>query len=224
MSAGKLITELFEETVGLIVEQKGGEKKYFFEGIFIQAEKKNRNGRIYNRKMLEEEVNNYINEKVLTNRAVGELGHPATPTINYDRVSHQIIALEQQGNDWYGKAKVLTSLPMGKIVQGLIDEGVKFGTSTRGVGVLRPNKALNVTEVFNYKLATAGDVVSDPSAPDAFVRGVMEGAEFIYDAATDSFAAVELLEKIENKFKSVKHTQITEEQKLNAFNAFLKTL
>ena len=222
MTAFKLITELNEKTTSMIVESTTEGKQYFFEGVYVQSNVVNRNGRIYPRPMMEQSVHNYVTEKVLQDKAVGELGHPPTPTVDYARACHKIISLVQEGDNWIGKSKVLTSLPMGKIVQGLIDEGVVFGTSTRGIGGLK--KGSNVTEVYNYKIATAGDVVSDPSAPDAFVRGIMEGAEFIYDAASDSYAAVELIERIQESFKHTAHSKIDESRKLKAFEAFLKTI
>lgn len=221
----KLITEQNDFTTSMIVENTAtGGKQYFFEGRYIQTEIKNRNGRIYSRPAMEEEVARYVTEKVNQDKAVGELGHPPTPTVDYSRACHKIVSLVQEGNDWIGRSKVLTSLPMGQIVKGLIDEGVVFGTSTRGVGGLRQNTSKNVTEVFNYKIATAGDVVSDPSAPDAFVRGIMEGAEYIYDAATDSYAAVQVIERIQESFKDTRHSKIDEERKIKAFNAFLAKL
>lgn len=216
----KLITELNENTSSMIVESTSEGKQYFFEGVYIQSNVKNRNGRIYPRAMMEEEVNRYIQDKVLQNRAVGELGHPPTPTVDYSRACHKIISLIQEGDNWIGRSKVMTSLPMGLVVKGLIDEGVQFGTSTRGVGALRNNN--NITEVHNYKIATAGDVVSDPSAPDAFVRGIMEGAEFIYDPITDSFHQQKLVEQIRKSLDKPSRL-VTEEMKLQAFQRFLES-
>lgn len=218
----KLITELNENTSSMIVESTSEGKQYFFEGVYIQSNVKNRNGRIYPRAMMEEEVNRYIQDKVKQDRAVGELGHPPTPTVDYSRACHKILSLVQENDNWIGRSKVMTSLPMGMIVKGLIDEGVQFGTSTRGVGALKNRN--NITEVHNYKIATAGDVVSDPSAPDAFVRGIMEGAEWIYDAATDSFAAAAVVERIQESFKHTAHSKIDESRKIKAFQAFIEKL
>lgn len=180
---GLLITEVNEDIAGLVVESRAnGERQYFIEGIFMQSEIKNRNGRKYARRMLEEEVARYVNEKVNLNSAIGELGHPPTPTLNHERASHLITSLVQEGNDWIGKARVLTELPMGKVVRGLIKEGVRFGVSSRGVGGLKKHSN-NITEVLNFKLSTAADVVTDPSAPGAWVNGIMENEQWVLDAA-----------------------------------------
>lgn len=175
----KLLTELHDAQ--LIVEEKEGKKNYFIEGVFLQSELKNRNGRWYPKGILEREVNRYVTDYVNENRAVGELGHPDTPTINYDRSSHKILSLKEQGNNWIGRAKVMDT-PMGKIVKTLIDEGVKVGVSSRGMGSLKPMQEGTVQMVQDdYYLATAADIVADPSAPDALVRGVMEQKEWVWD-------------------------------------------
>ncbi len=175
----KLITETIQE-INVIKEAKeDGGKNYYIEGPFLQTEIKNRNGRVYPKAIMEKEVNRYIKEYVNTNRALGELGHPEGPSINLDRVSHRIVSLKEDGNNYIGRAKIMTETPMGRIVKNLIDEGVQLGVSSRGMGSLKLNKE-GINEVQDdFYLATAGDIVSDPSAPDAFVRGIMEGKEWM---------------------------------------------
>ena len=176
----KLIREEIE-SVEFLVENRGGKKSMYIEGIFLQGNIKNRNGRMYPMETLQKEVGRYIKEQVKEGRAVGELGHPDSPTVNLDRVSHKIISLRESGSNFIGKAKILESTPMGKIASGLLSEGVKLGVSSRGIGSLKPTK-----EGFNvvgddFMLATAADIVADPSAPDAFVEGVMEGKEWVWE-------------------------------------------
>lgn len=154
-------------------------KEYFLEGIFMQAEKQNRNGRVYPRSVLGKEAERYNKEYVEKNRAFGELGHPDSPTINLDRVSHMITSLKPDGNNFIGKAKILDT-PNGKIVKSLLDGGATLGVSTRGVGFLKPANGYQLVQD-DFHLATAADIVADPSAPDAFVRGIMEGKEWILD-------------------------------------------
>ena len=174
----KLITETIEE-VNLIVEESGGKKNHYIEGVFLQAELKNRNNRVYPMSVLEREVNKYIAEHVNNNRAVGELGHPDGPTINLDRVSHRIVSLKKEGTNFIGKAKILDT-PMGRIAKNLLDEGVKLGVSSRGLGSV--DRRENTSYVRDdFMLATAADIVADPSAPDAFVNGIMEGKEWVWD-------------------------------------------
>ena len=160
--------------------EKTGEKEYAIEGIFMQAEKKNRNGRVYPMHVLSKEVQRYSQDYVQKNRAFGELGHPDSPTINLDRVSHMITKLYPDGNNIMGKAKILDT-PNGKIVKSLLDGGASLGVSTRGVGSLRPQNGYQLVQD-DFHLATAADIVADPSAPDAFVRGIMEDAEWILTA------------------------------------------
>ena len=165
----KLITETIEE-VNLIVEESNGKKNHYIEGVFLQAELKNRNNRVYPMSVLEREVNKYIKEHVEQSRAVGELGHPDGPTINLDRVSHRIVSLKKEGTNFVGKAKILDT-PMGKIAKNLLDEGVKLGVSSRGLGSV--DRRENTSYVRDdFMLATAADIVADPSAPDAFVNGL----------------------------------------------------
>lgn len=172
----KLIAEEVLD-VKYLVEEKNGKKEHFIHGIFMQAEKKNRNGRVYPRQVLQKEVSRYNQEYVNKNRAFGELGHPDSPTINLDRVSHMITSLHPDGDNIIGKAKILDT-PNGKIVKSLLDGGASLGVSTRGVGSLRPHNGYQLVQD-DFHLATAADIVADPSAPDAFVRGIMEGAEWV---------------------------------------------
>ena len=170
----KLIAEYTEEQLEVLTEEKNGKKHYAIEGVFMSAEQKNRNGRIYPRNVMEGAVSKYVNEQVAKGRAVGELNHPEGPTVNLDKVSHKIESLDWSGNDVVGKATILET-PMGQIVKGLLDGGVKLGVSTRGMGSLaRSNDAMIVKDDF---LLNAVDIVQDPSAPSAFVNGVMEGVE-----------------------------------------------
>jgi hypothetical protein len=170
----KLIKELTEE-VEFVLEEVGGKKNYFIEGNFIQANLKNRNGRYYPKENIQEEVNRYITERITPRNAFGELGHPAGPTINLDRVSHMIVSLTENGDNWVGKAKLLDT-PMGKIAKSLLDEGAKLGVSSRGLGTVKSGQVQK-----DFKLATPADIVADPSAPDAFVHGIMEGKEWILE-------------------------------------------
>jgi len=176
----KLITEINEEVQILTEEAEDGKKNFFIEGIFMQAEQKNRNGRMYPVGILAKEATRYIQEYVNKNRAYGELGHPDGPTINLERVSHMIKELRQEGNNFYGKAKIMDT-PYGNIVKNLISEGACVGVSTRGMGSLvERNDGVKVVKD-DFYLATAADIVADPSAPDAFVRGIMESKEWIWD-------------------------------------------
>jgi hypothetical protein len=172
----KLITEL-NETVSYLVEESNGSKSLFIEGPFLVAEKTNRNGRMYKEATMRREVNRYTEEFVNKNRAFGELGHPDTPSINLDRVSHLIVSLRQEGTDWIGKAKILET-PMGNIARNLIEGGAQLGVSSRGMGSLRAVNGVNIVQD-DFYLATAADIVADPSAPGAFVQGIMEGKEWM---------------------------------------------
>ena len=174
----KLITETIED-VQVITEGKGDNKKLYIEGVFLQSELKNRNGRMYPFSVLQKEVNRYNEEYVKTSRALGELGHPDGPTVNLDRVSHRIVSLEEDGTNFRGKAQILDT-PMGKIASSLLGEGVKLGVSSRGMGSIDKREDCNVV-MDDFMLATAADIVADPSAPDAFVNGIMEGKEWAWD-------------------------------------------
>jgi Prohead core protein serine protease len=175
----KLLTEICDAQV--LTEEKDGKKNYFIEGVFLQSELKNRNGRWYPKSILEREVARYVKDYINENRAVGELGHPDTPTVNYDRSSHKILSLRENGNNYVGRAKIMDT-PMGKIVKTLLDEGVKIGVSSRGMGSLKPVHEGTVQMVQDdYYLATAADIVADPSAPDALVQGILEHREWVWD-------------------------------------------
>ena len=215
----KLITEEVAR-VKFIVEGKGAQKKMYIEGTFLQGEIKNRNGRMYPINTLAKEVHRYNESFVKKGRALGELGHPEGPTVNLDRVSHKITSLVQEGNNFRGKAQLL-STPMGKIAQNLIGEGVTLGVSSRGVGSLKED--LHGCKVVgeDFMLATAADIVADPSAPDAFVSGIMEGKEWIWEGG---ILREELAEKTQKRINTLVDQRKLEEQKLNLFNEFLSNL
>tara|TARA_A100001011_G_scaffold41991_2_gene39687 strand:+ start:13118 stop:13771 length:654 start_codon:yes stop_codon:yes gene_type:complete len=178
MQIVKLITEEVQD-VQFITEETEGKKDYKIKGIFMQGGIKNRNGRIYPVEVLQKEVANYNKDFIEKNRAFGELGHPEGPTVNLDRVSHMITELKQEGKDFIGEAKIMDT-PMGKIAKSLIDEGATLGVSSRGMGSLEQKGSANYVRD-DFKLATAGDIVADPSAPNAFVEGIMEGKEWIWN-------------------------------------------
>ena len=215
----KLITEEVAR-VKFIVEGKGAQKKMYIEGTFLQGEIKNRNGRMYPINTLAKEVHRYNESFVKKGRALGELGHPEGPTVNLDRVSHKITSLVQEGNNFKGKAQLL-STPMGKIAQNLIGEGVTLGVSSRGVGSLKED--LHGCKVVgeDFMLATAADIVADPSAPDAFVSGIMEGKEWIWEGG---ILREQLAEKTQKRINTLVDQRKLEEQKLNLFNDFLSNL
>lgn len=216
----KLFTDLVED-VQILKEDIGGKTAYFIEGIFIQGNKKNRNGRVYPMDVLAEEVQNYTESYINKKRAFGELGHPDGPTINLDRVSHMIVELRQQGDNFIGKAKIMDT-PNGKIVKCLMDEGAQLGVSTRGMGSLKPNSR-GFQEVQNdFTLATAADIVVDPSAPDAFVNGIMEGVEWVWDNGILKASEVEAIQ--ESIEEDVRSNALTEERKYEIFSNFLKSL
>jgi len=215
----KLITEEVAR-VKFIVEGKGAQKKMFIEGVFLQGEIKNRNGRMYPINTLAKEVNRYNESFVKKGRALGELGHPEGPTVNLDRVSHKITSLVQEGNNFRGKAQLL-STPMGKIAQNLIGEGVTLGVSSRGVGSLKEDVRGCKVVGEDFMLATAADIVADPSAPDAFVSGIMEGKEWVWEGG---ILREELAEKTQKRINTLVDQRKLEEQKLNLFNEFLSNL
>ena len=215
----KLIREEIEQ-VEFIVENKNGKKSLFIEGVFLQGNIRNRNGRMYPMETLRREVSRYNENHVAQGRALGELGHPDGPTVNLDRVSHKIVSLRESGSNFIGKAKIL-STPMGKIAESLISEGVKLGVSSRGIGSLRMTReGINVVGE-DFMLATAADIVADPSAPDAFVSGIMEGKEWVWDGGI-------LREKYADKTYKTINTLVDQkkldENKLNLFNDFLANL
>lgn len=213
----KLIVET-TDYIETITEGTGSSKNYYIKGIFAQAETKNKNGRVYPKHIMEREISNYNKNYVKENRALGELGHPDTPSINLDRVSHVIKELYPSGNDIIGKAKIMDT-PCGKIARNLIDEGIKLGVSTRGVGSLKEHNGYQVVQE-DFTLATV-DIVSDPSAPSAFVQGIYEGSEWIFDEKF-GWKSIQLAERQRDYMK--KSNKIDESKALEFFNHFLKTL
>ena len=215
----KLIREEIE-SVKIITEAKGGKKSLFIEGIFLQGNIKNRNGRMYPLDTLRKEVERYNESNIVSGRALGELGHPDGPTVNLDRVSHKIVSLKESGSNFIGKAKILNT-PMGKIASNLIEEGVKLGVSSRGIGSLKPTKeGFNVVGE-DFMLATAADIVADPSAPDAFVEGIMEGKEWVWEG---SILREKLASDTKRRINTLVDQKRLEENKLGLFNEFINSL
>ena len=215
----KLIREEIE-SVEFLVESKNGKKALYIEGVFLQGDIQNRNGRMYPMATLRKEVARYNDNHIQSGRALGELGHPEGPTVNLDRVSHKIVSLKESGQNFVGKAKILGT-PMGKIASSLIEEGVKLGVSSRGIGSLKPTReGVNVVGD-DFMLSTAADIVADPSAPDAFVEGIMEGKEWVWDGGV-------LRERSAAKAYKEINTLVTQKQldekKLDVFNNFLNSL
>ena len=215
----KLIREEIE-SVEFLVEQKNGKKSMYIEGVFLQGNIKNRNGRMYPMETLRREVGRYNENHIQSGRALGELGHPEGTTVNLDRVSHKIVSLKESGSNFIGKAKILNT-PMGKIASSLIEEGVKLGVSSRGVGSLQQTKEGFAVVGEDFMLATAADIVADPSAPDAFVEGIMEGKEWVWDGGIlrEKFAT-----KTYKQINTLVDQKKLDEQKLNLFNDFLSNL
>ena len=213
----KLITEQIEN-VEILVEEKNGKKSLYIEGVFLQGDIQNRNGRKYPMDTLRKEVDRYTKTFIESSRALGELGHPDGPTVNLDRVSHRIISLKEDGTNFIGKAKILNT-PMGKIAQSLLDEGVKLGVSSRGIGSLIKKEGCNIVGD-DFMLATAADIVADPSAPDAFVEGIMEGKEWIWNNGNIHESK---LDDIKKRINNAARTQL-EERKISAFHEFLQSL
>ena len=216
----KLIKEQIENIEYLVEESKDGKKSHFITGIFMQAEKQNRNGRMYPFNVLSKEVDRYNREYVNKNRAYGELGHPDTPSINLDRVSHMITQLYPDRTNFIGKAKIVDT-PMGNIVRGLLDSGANLGVSTRGVGSLRAHNGYQLVQD-DFKLATAADIVADPSAPDAFVSGIMENYNWWLDTVTGEWQKT-YIEETRKNIKSYSKRQI-EEKALHIFESFIKSI
>ena len=215
----KLICELTESVdYELIEEGAGGKKQYFIEGIFMQSEQKNKNGRIYPKEVLQKEVNRYVKEYVEPKRAFGELGHPDGPTVNLDRVSHMITELVEDGKNFIGRAKILDT-PNGQIVKSLIDEGARLGVSSRGMGTLKPDKKAQIVQD-DFYLATAADIVADPSAPNAFVEGIMEGVEWIWE---NGLLKAQDVERAKANIQKASSKQL-EEIKLKEFKNLLSNL
>ena len=215
----KLIREEIE-SVDVIVESRGGKKSLYIEGVFLQGGIKNRNGRMYPVETLAKEVHRYNENFTGKGRALGELGHPDGPTVNLDRVSHKITMLEQRGDNFYGKAKIL-STPMGKIASSLLGEGVKLGVSSRGIGSLKEDTDGVKVVGEDFMLATAADIVADPSAPDAFVDGIMEGKEWVWEG---SLLREKKAEITKTRINTLVDQGRLDEQKLNLFNDFLSSL
>lgn len=215
----KLITETVENVKYVTEAKESGGKNYFIEGIFMQGDIENRNGRVYPVDILEKECNRYMKEAIEQNRAYGELGHPNGPSINLDRVSHIIKEMKQDGANFHGRAQILET-PMGNIVKGLMDGGGSLGVSTRGMGSLAENKNGIMEVQSDFRLATAADIVADPSAPDAFVRGIMEGVEWVWDNGMLKAQKIEEMKAVITKTPS-RHL---EEAKLLVFESFLNQL
>lgn len=213
----KLICEV-NENIEILTEENNGGKSYFIEGTFLQGDIKNRNGRVYEFKMLKDKVNQYRKEFVEQKRAFGELGHPDGPTINLERVSHMIVELAPDGKNFYGKAKIMDT-PYGKIVKNLMDEGAKLGVSSRGVGSLEEKNGANYVKD-DFRISTAADIVADPSAPDAFVRGVMEGKEWIYE---NGLLVAREIDEIKENIRKASSRNL-EEQMVKAFQTFINKL
>lgn len=214
----RLIREVTEK-VNLVTESKLGKgKEYFIEGVFLQSELKNRNGRMYPESVMDKEVARYMKEQVDSNRAYGELGHPDTPSINLDRVSHLIVSLRKEGTNYVGKAKILET-PMGNIARGLLDGGANLGVSSRALGTLKESDGVQIVQD-DFMLSTAADIVADPSAPDAFVRGIMEGVEWVYVDGKYVQRDIETTKKI---IKATPSKRL-QEQSLKEFARFLKKL
>jgi len=216
----KLIREEIESVKFLVETTKSGKKSLYIEGVFLQGEIKNRNGRMYPMETLRREVGRYNENHVQAGRALGELGHPDGPTVNLDRVSHKIVSLKESGSNFIGKAKILNT-PMGKIASSLIEEGVKLGVSSRGIGSLRTTKEGTNIVGDDFMLATAADIVADPSAPDAFVEGIMEGKEWVWEGG---ILREKYAEQTKRRINTLVDQKVLEEHKLNLFNDFLNNL
>ena len=215
----KLIREEIEK-VEVLTEGTGKNQKLYIQGPFLQAECVNRNGRMYPYSIMEKEVKRYNEQYVQKGRALGELGHPDGPTVNLDRVSHKIVSLTCEGNNWIGKAQIL-STPMGKIAESLLKDGVTLGVSSRGIGSLRENNKGYKEVGEDFMLATAADIVADPSAPDAFVQGIMEGKEWVWDGG---ILREKLAETTKRRINNLVDQRVLEEHKLVLFSEFLDSL
>ena len=215
----KLIREEIE-SVEFLVENRNGKKSMYIEGVFLQGNIQNRNGRMYPMETLRKEVGRYNENHIQSGRALGELGHPEGPTVNLDRVSHKIVSLKENGSNFIGKAKILGT-PMGKIASSLIEEGVKLGVSSRGIGSLKPTReGVNVVGD-DFMLSTAADIVADPSAPDAFVEGIMEGKEWVWEG--NSFPE-KLAAETRSKIDTLVGQKALEEHKIKLFDEFINSL
>ncbi len=218
----KLITEVVEDIKYLSEAKENGKKSYFIEGPFMQGNIKNRNGRVYPTEVLDKEVGRYNKDYISKNRAYGELGHPTGPTINLERVSHMITKLDRNGDNFIGRAKIMTETPYGAIVKSLMDEGAQLGVSSRGMGSLKTNRN-GINEVQDdFYLATAADIVADPSAPNAFVNGIMESAEWIFDDSRGVWVQ-ESADKMRTEMRKMSAAEV-EAKKFAMFEQFLNTL
>jgi hypothetical protein len=215
----KLISELTEEVKYLVEEKTPGKKDYYIEGVYLQGNRQNRNNRVYKADILEKEVKRYTDEYINKNRAFGELGHPQGPTINLERSSHIIKSLVREGDDFIGRAKVLDT-PYGQIVKNLINEGAQLGVSSRGMGSLKENKDGIMEVQDDFYLATAADIVADPSAPDAFVRGIMEGVEWVWENGILKQQTIESYKKMIQKAPMKR----LDETKVKVFESFFQEL
>ena len=215
----KLITEEINK-VEFIVEETEGKKSMFIEGVFLQGNQKNRNGRVYKTDTLAREVGRYSEQYIAKGRALGELGHPDGPTVNLDRVSHKIVSLRQEGNNFIGKAKLLDT-PMGKIAKDLVNEGVTLGVSSRGVGSLTETRQGYKLVGEDFMLATAADIVADPSAPDAFVQGIMEGKEWVF---VNGILTEQQIDDTRSTINNLVAARQLEEKKIALFQNFLSSL
>jgi hypothetical protein len=215
----KLIREEIEQ-VEVLTETVNGKKNLYIKGIFLQSECVNRNGRLYPFSIMEREVKRYVKEYVDRGRALGELGHPDGPTVNLDRVSHKIVGLQCEGKNFVGKAQILHT-PMGKIAEALLKDGVSLGVSSRGIGSLRENQKGYKEVGEDFMLATAADIVADPSAPDAFVQGIMEGKEWVWEGGV---LRERVAQQTKNKINNLVKSRELEEHKLSLFNDFLSSL
>ena len=222
----KLIVETIEEVSFLKEDREDGKKNYYIKGVFLESAIKNRNGRMYPEEVMDKEVGRYVKEAVQANRAYGELGHPPGPAINLHLVSHMIKELKKEGTQYVGKALV-TETPMGKIVQNLIDAGASLGVSSRALGSVRENRQGIMEVQGDFRLSTAADVVADPSAPNAFVNGIMEDVDYWYDVASGSFKSgsmsIDMVDKTRKEISESSLKQI-QETKLRLFERFINTL
>ena len=215
----KLIREVYETTNIIVEEKLGKPKQYFIEGVFLQSELVNRNGRMYKESTMDKEVNRYLKEAVEKSRAYGELGHPEGPGINLDRVSHMITSLRKEGTNYVGRAKILDT-PMGQIAKGLLEGGANLGVSSRAMGSLKTNNEGVQVVQDDFMLSTAADIVADPSAPDAYVRGIMEGREWTF---VDGKFVEQNIEEVKSFIKKTSSRNL-EEAKIQAFQHFLSKI
>jgi len=218
----KLITETVEDLQYVTEAKEDGTKNMYIEGVFLQSAIKNRNGRMYPEQVMDKEVARYMKEAVATNQAMGELGHPNGPQINLDRVSHRIVSLRKEGTDYIGKA-LITNTPMGNIARGLMESGARLGVSSRGMGSLKLNKE-GVNEVQDdFRLATAADIVADPSAPNAWVNGIMEGVDWVYDERL-GYQAIQVAEVAKRQIEDAVTSRQLQEKKVQIFERYLKNI